>query len=94
VFDAVALGELLIDFTPSCIDERGPKGAFYRLGKYTGIKPAYNVVTIDTNGSGDSFMEAVHFCLREKDLGNIRTITLEEIERVIDFANAANSLLS
>jgi len=70
----------------------GTSGAFYRCGGFSGLLPTYNVKTIDTNGAGDAFLGAVHFCLRNKSLDDIRKLQKEELEKIVRFANAAGSL--
>lgn len=69
----------------------GPKGAFYRLGNHQGLLQTYDVKVADTTGSGDSFMGA---CLaRICDLNkNVSDITKDEIESIVDFANATGSM--
>lgn len=70
----------------------GAKGAFYKIGDISGVMPTYGVHTIDTNGAGDAFTGAIHFCLKGKTLSEIRSMGRDEIEQVIDFANAVGSL--
>lgn len=71
----------------------GPKGCFYRIEMMTGIIPTYDVKTIDTTGAGDAFLGAFlfQFIKREKD---IHDLTRLELEKMIDFANAAGSLVT
>lgn len=69
----------------------GPSGCFYRKGAYSGHLPAYKVNTVDTTGAGDAFAGA--FLSGFIDRGcNFETINKDEIEDMIDFANAAGSL--
>lgn len=70
----------------------GSKGAFYKVGKHKGIIQGYAVKTIDTNGAGDAFTGAVHYQVKDKSLEEIRTMSKDEIERMIDFANAVGAL--
>jgi fructokinase len=70
----------------------GSKGAFYKVGKHKGIKQGHVVKTIDTNGAGDAFTGAVHYQVKDKSLDEIRTMSKDEIERMIDFANAVGAL--
>lgn len=70
----------------------GAKGAFYRKGTLCGQLPTYDVKTVDTNGAGDSFLGAVHYRLREKNLEGIQRLSEEEMKDIISFANAAGSL--
>jgi len=69
----------------------GPSGCFYRKGDFSGYLPAYKVNTVDTTGAGDAFVGA--FLSRFIDNGrDIESIKKDEIEDMIDFANAAGSL--
>jgi fructokinase len=70
----------------------GAKGAYYRCAAGSGSLPAYDVKTIDTTGAGDSFLGAVLFRLRYKNRAELKTIAVEELADIVDFANAAGSL--
>lgn len=70
----------------------GPRGAFYRKGEMCGLLPTYNVKVVDTNGAGDSFLGAVHYCLRGKTLDEIQNMSQADMDDVLSFANAAGSL--
>ncbi|MDR1249867.1 MAG: carbohydrate kinase [Treponema sp.] len=70
----------------------GPGGAYYHCAASSGTLPAYEVKTIDTTGAGDSFLGAVHFKLRNKNLAELRSISKDELADIVDFANAAGSL--
>lgn len=70
----------------------GARGAFYRRGEQCGMVPTYDVKTIDTNGAGDAFLGAVHYCLRGKSREEVRRMTRDELEDILSFANAAGSL--
>ena len=70
----------------------GSKGAFYLCGKHSNLIPTYNVHTIDTNGAGDAFTGAIHYGLKGKTLSDVRNMPVEELESIIDFANAVGSL--
>lgn len=70
----------------------GAKGAFYRANCGSRILATYDVATIDTNGAGDAFMGAIHFRLRNKTLDEIKAMVCEELDDIVDFANAAGSL--
>jgi fructokinase len=70
----------------------GAKGAYFRCAAGTGARPAYDVNTIDTTGAGDSFLGAVHYRLRGKNRGDLQNISRDELEDIVDFANAAGSL--
>lgn len=71
---------------------RGAQGAFFRRGDFTGLVPTYNVKTVDTNGAGDAFLGAVHFCIRECSLNDLRSLSRQDLEEIISFANAAGAL--
>ncbi len=69
----------------------GPKGCFYRLGTQTGCLPTYDVKTVDTTGAGDAFLGAFLYGLLEKRK-SLTELNRDEIEQLVDFANAAGSL--
>lgn len=70
----------------------GAKGVFYLRGDRHGILPTYDVKTVDTNGAGDTFLGAVLFRLKEKNLRDIELLSEEELLDILSFANAAGSL--
>lgn len=70
----------------------GPKGAFYLCGEQHGSLPTFDVPTIDTNGAGDSFLGAVLFRLRGRSKDEISSLSQDELEDIIAFANAAGSV--
>ncbi|WP_411676457.1 carbohydrate kinase family protein [Caproicibacter sp.] len=70
----------------------GPKGAFYYTRKHSGTIPTYDVRTVDTNGAGDAFFGAIHYCLRGKTLPQISNLSREELNSLISFGNAAGAL--
>jgi fructokinase len=70
----------------------GAEGAFYRCKAGCGALPAYDVKTVDTTGAGDAFLGAVHFRLRSREIDQINDITKNELEHIVDFANAAGGL--
>jgi len=69
----------------------GAKGCFFRFGDNTGHLPAYDVNTIDTTGAGDAFMGGILYQVIEKRK-KLDEYTVEDIEKMVDFANAAGSL--
>lgn len=69
----------------------GADGCFYRLGDETGKLPTYNVKTIDTTGAGDAFLGAFLYGFLESKK-RLNNLSINEVERMIDFANAAGSL--
>jgi fructokinase len=70
----------------------GAKGAYFHCAAGSGHLPAYEVETVDTTGAGDAFLGAVHYRLKNKTLAELKTIAREELEDIVDFANAAGSL--
>lgn len=72
----------------------GKKGAYYRLGEHSNVLSTYDVDTIDTNGAGDAFTGAVHYCLKGKSVEEIRSLSIAELEDILDYANAVGSLVT
>jgi fructokinase len=70
----------------------GKRGAFFRCAAGCGSLPAYDVKTVDTTGAGDAFLGAVHYRLRDKSPEELRSISRDELDGAVDFANAAGSL--
>ncbi|GHU15743.1 putative sugar kinase YdjE [Spirochaetia bacterium] len=70
----------------------GPRGSYFLCGSGSGTVPAYDVKTIDTTGAGDSFLDAVHYRLRDKSLDALKSSSRNKLIDIIDFANAAGSL--
>jgi fructokinase len=70
----------------------GAQGSYYRCTADGGSLPAYDVKTIDTTGAGDSFLGAVLYRLKDKNLAELKSISKDELANIIDFANAAGSL--
>ena len=70
----------------------GAHGSFYHTANASGIMPAYDVKTVDTNGAGDAFFGAVLYSLRNMSLSRLRTLPSEELRQIIKFGNAAGSL--
>ncbi|NFI94358.1 carbohydrate kinase [Clostridium botulinum] len=70
----------------------GENGSFYKKGNIYGLVKPYKVKAIDTNGAGDSFFGALHYKLKNKSLLDIKNMTKEEIEEIINFANAAGAI--
>lgn len=70
----------------------GAKGAFCKNESASVYKETYDVKTIDTNGAGDAFFGALLYHLRKTDKTQLKTITQQELEKMLDFANAAGSL--
>jgi fructokinase len=72
----------------------GENGTWVRCPTGCGAVPAYAVQTVDTTGAGDAFFGAVHYRLINKTLGDLRRLSLEELEDIVDFANAAGGLVT
>ena len=81
---------------PECVVVTlGPDGAFIRTGKYSASYRTYDVKTIDTTGAGDSFYGAflykiLQLCCRSGRA--LSTLSADEIDSAMMFANAAGSL--
>lgn len=71
---------------------RGEFGSFYCAACGTGQMPAFQVNVVDTTGAGDAFLGAVHYRLREKEAADLDKLTQEDLEDILDFANAAGGL--
>lgn len=67
----------------------GAKGAFYYYKGKTGHLNTYDTETVDTTGAGDCFMASLVYQVVKR--GGIKDLTQEEIEEMIDFANAAGA---
>ncbi len=67
----------------------GARGAFYRLEDQTGTVPGTACRVGDTNGAGDTFFGAALSRLVRMDL---KTLTVLELEKVIEFANRAAAI--
>lgn len=67
----------------------GAKGVYYRMKDMTGIVPGVPCSVADTNGSGDTFFGALLSQLVKTELD---AITLDELERILSFANHAASI--
>lgn len=67
----------------------GPKGSFYYYNGWTGCQNTYDTKPVDTTGAGDCFMAAVLYRIIKR--GNIDGMTQNEIEDILDFANAAGA---
>ena len=68
----------------------GPNGAFYRFNGQTGHVPGVPCKVGDTNGAGDTFFGAALAQIVKH--GNLKNIAVNELERMIAFANKAASL--
>ncbi len=70
----------------------GARGTFYRLGNITGKLKTYAVSAIDTTGAGDAFFGGILYQLKDMDLSEIRRLSKEAIEEIVDFGNAVGAL--
>jgi fructokinase len=70
----------------------GAQGAYFRCTAGDGRRFTYDVKTVDTTGAGDAFLGAVLYRLRDKSLAELTAIRADELEDIVDFANAAGSL--
>lgn len=70
----------------------GEKGAFFRSPKAVGHRPAYHVTAVDTTGAGDAFVGSMLFQLSGLGHGELEALTKPDLEKIVDFANAAGSL--
>ena len=68
----------------------GANGSYYRFGKNTGRTPGFKVTVGDTNGAGDTFFGAALSKL--KDYGTLETLSCQELEDILTFANKAASI--
>lgn len=71
---------------------RGEYGSFYCAACGCGQIPAFQVDVVDTTGSGDAFLGAVLYRLRGKNTEDLERLSQEELEDILDFANAAGGL--
>jgi len=69
----------------------GPKGCYFRCAKGTGLVPTYDVRVVDTTGAGDAFLGGLLVRLARTGR-KFADLSLEEIEEIVDFANAVGSL--
>lgn len=72
----------------------GPDGAYYYTKGGKGNSKAFDVKTVDTTGAGDSFLGSLHYNLTGKTLDEINRLNAEEWKEIIQFSNAAGSLVT
>ena len=78
---------------PSMVVTMGGQGAVYaNCGGEKGICPARKVIVKDTTGAGDAFLGAILFRLKDKTLCEIADLSTDELDDILDFANASGSL--
>ncbi len=76
-----------------CIVTLGEKGSFYLTNYFSGTMPVFDVITVDSNGCGDSFTSGLLSFLVDNNLKNLEA-NHEEMVSIIKFATAAASLTS
>lgn len=69
----------------------GAKGTFYRVRYKTGYLATYDVKVVDTAGAGDAFMGGVLFKFKDMDRSEIKYLLREELENILNFANAVGA---
>jgi fructokinase len=70
----------------------GSKGCFYRYQGGSCKLPAYDVKVVDTTGAGDAFLGAILYHLSTNTMKEISQFQPQQLEGIIDFANAAGAL--
>lgn len=95
--DLIKGSEKILKMGPSIVVvTMGSKGSFIRNGSYTKLFCTFDVKTIDTTGAGDAFWGAFLYKLfvenPQSNKEKLQTITNEELNQIMVFANAAGSL--
>lgn len=70
----------------------GAKGSFFCNKNGSNRHYTYDVKTVDTTGAGDAFLGAILYRLKDKSLDEIADLSVEELNDILDFANASGSL--
>lgn len=70
----------------------GAQGAYYHTATTGKLLPTFQVDTIDTTGAGDAFVGALLYRLQGYRLDQLSTLTADQLDAMISFANAAGSL--
>lgn len=70
----------------------GPKGCFYRCPAGCGRLPTFDVHVVDTTGAGDAFLGGVLWQISRMDITSPDAISLSEMEKIVEFANAVGAL--
>jgi fructokinase len=69
----------------------GAKGCFYRYPAGSGHLKTYDIKVLDTTGAGDAFLGGLLYYISKLEIPFDR-IGREQIEKMIDFANAVGAL--
>ncbi|MEG2597719.1 MAG: carbohydrate kinase [Oscillospiraceae bacterium] len=72
---------------------KAEKGCYAYVNGKDYDAPAYHLQTIDTTGAGDSFLAGILFLLLQMKK-SITSLSDEEVEKMLDFANALGSLVT
>lgn len=70
----------------------GAKGSYYCNRNGSRFMYTYDVKTVDTTGAGDAFLGAILYRLKDKTISEIAELTADELDDILDFANASGSL--
>ncbi|AOY74494.1 carbohydrate kinase family protein [Clostridium formicaceticum] len=70
----------------------GAAGTYYRYQGKTGKLHTYDVKVVDTTGAGDAFLGGILYKLRGLSLEDLKTLTIAEVEDLVDFGNAVGAL--
>jgi sugar/nucleoside kinase (ribokinase family) len=68
----------------------GYRGAYFYYEGISGILNTYNTKRVDTTGAGDCFMGAILYRVIRRN--GIKDFSREELEDIVDFANAAGAV--
>lgn len=69
----------------------GSKGAYYQIGDMSDTLCTYDAKVTDTTGSGDTFVGTILYKISKLNK-KLTAITKDEIENIVDHANAAGSM--
>jgi fructokinase len=83
--------QLLKEPVKLIITTLGSRGCYYHYAGGEGKCPTYDTRIINTTGAGDAFFGALHYRITKLNK-KIDEIGKEEIEDIMDFANAAGAL--
>jgi len=72
---------------------RGSSGCYYRFGRITGSKPAFDKLNaIDTTGAGDAFLGGFLYYIISSGIERVEDISRELLEKSVVFANAVAAI--